>query len=112
MGDNIRPALYDARYTAVRADAIAAESTDTVTVVGRYCESGDVLLHDVLLPPLEPGALVAVPMAGAYTLSMASTYNLVPRPPLVMVRDGQATVLQRRETVEDLVQRDMGLIHE
>jgi diaminopimelate decarboxylase len=106
MGDNIRPALYDARYTALRADAIAAEPTNTVTVVGRYCESGDVLLHAVALPPLQPGALLAVPMTGAYTLSMASTYNLVPRPPLVLLRDGHATVLQHRETVEDLVRRD------
>jgi diaminopimelate decarboxylase len=109
MGDNLRPALYDARYTAVRADALRAEPTETVTIVGRYCESGDVLLRDVALPPLAPGALVAVPVAGAYTLSMASNYNLVPRPPLVMVRDGEATVLQRRETVDDLLRRDISL---
>lgn len=106
MGDNLRPALYDARYTVVRADALKADPTETVTVVGRYCESGDVLLRDVPLPPLEPGALLAVPVAGAYTLSMASNYNMVPRPPLVMVRDGQATVLQRRETLDDLLRRD------
>jgi diaminopimelate decarboxylase len=109
MGDNLRPALYDARYTAVRADAVEAEPTETMTIVGRYCESGDVLLRDVALPPLAPGALVAVPVAGAYTLSMASNYNLVPRPPLVMVRDGEATVLQRRETVDDLLRRDISL---
>jgi diaminopimelate decarboxylase len=109
MGDNLRPALYDARYTAVRADAVESEPTETVTVVGRYCESGDVLLRDVLLPPLEPGALLAVPVAGAYTLSMASNYNLVPRPPLIMVRDGQPTVLLRRETVNDLIGRDVPL---
>ena len=109
MGDNLRPALYNARYTAVRADALQADPMETVTVVGRYCESGDVLLRDVPLPPLEPGALLAVPMAGAYTLSMASNYNLVGRPPLVMVRAGQATVLQRRETVDDLIRRDVPL---
>ncbi len=107
MGDNIRPALYGARYSAVRADAIVSEATTTVTVAGRYCESGDVLLRDVALPPLEPGALLAIPMAGAYTLSMASTYNLVPRPALVGVRDGQARVLQRRETYADLLRRDI-----
>lgn len=107
MGDNLRPALYDARYTALRADATKHAATETVTVVGRYCESGDVLLPDVHLPPLVPGALLAVPVAGAYTLSMASNYNLVERPSLVMVRDGEATVLQRRETVDDLIRRDV-----
>jgi diaminopimelate decarboxylase len=107
MGDNIRPALYEARYSVIRADQTKAAATDCATVVGRYCESGDVLLRDVLLPPLEPGALLAVPMAGAYTLSMASTYNLVPRPALILVRDGQAHVLQRRETLTDLLLRDM-----
>ncbi|WP_029215409.1 diaminopimelate decarboxylase [Kallotenue papyrolyticum] len=114
MGDNIRPALYDARYTALRADqpggtparSHAAAGQELVTIVGRYCESGDVLLRDITLPPLEAGALIAVPMAGAYTLSMASTYNLVPRPPLIAVGEGMATVLQRRETYEDLMARD------
>ncbi|HEY0604947.1 MAG TPA: diaminopimelate decarboxylase, partial [Herpetosiphonaceae bacterium] len=107
MGDNIRPALYEARYTVARADRMTAAPSERVTVVGRYCESGDVLLRDVDLPPLEPGALLAIPVAGAYTLSMASTYNLVPRPPLVLVRDGEAYVLQRRETFSDLILRDL-----
>lgn len=109
MGDNLRPALYEARYSVIRADAASDQSSapQRVTVVGRYCESGDVLLRDVELPPLEPGALLAVPMAGAYTLSMASTYNLVARPPLVLVRDGQTQVLQRRETFDDLIRRDL-----
>lgn len=107
MGDNLRPALYQARYSALRADAATDSTSQRVTVVGRYCESGDVLLRDVDLPPLEPGALLAVPMAGAYTLSMASNYNLVPRPPLVLVRDGQTRVLQRRETLDDLLRRDL-----
>ncbi len=105
MGDNIRPALYEARYDVIRADA-DAPPTQTVTVVGRYCESGDVLLRDVELPAVEPGALLAVPMCGAYTLSMASNYNLVGRPPLVLVRDGQDYVLQRRENLTDLTARD------
>ncbi len=106
MGDNIRPALYDARYSVIRADQTDAAPVETATVVGRYCESGDVLLRDVALPSIQPGALLAIPMAGAYTLSMASTYNLVPRPALMGVRDGQARVLQRRETFEDIVRRD------
>jgi len=106
MGDNIRPALYDARYTATRADR-DGEPGAPVTVVGRYCESGDVLLRDVHLPPLEPGALLALSMAGAYTLSMASAYNGVPRPALVLVRDGTAHLVLRRETIDDLLARDV-----
>jgi diaminopimelate decarboxylase len=108
MGDNIRPALYDARYDATTADRDAAP-TETVTVVGRYCESGDVLLRDITLPPLEFGDILAVPMAGAYTLSMASNYNLVGRPALVLVRDGQDFVIQRRETLDDVMRRDEAL---
>lgn len=109
MGDNLRPALYEARYSVLRADAPLHENVAPVTVVGRYCESGDVLLRDVALPPLATGALLAIPMAGAYTLSMASNYNLVPRPALVLLDRGQARELQRRETLDDLVQRDAPL---
>ena len=109
MGDNIRPALYGARYHAVRADQVDAPPSEVVTVVGRYCESGDLLLRDILLPPVAPGALLAIPMAGAYTLSMASTYNLVPRPALVLLRDGQSHLIQRRETPDDLAARDLPL---
>ncbi len=80
-----------------------------MTIVGRYCESGDVLLRDIRMPALDPGALIAVPMAGAYTLSMASNYNLVPRPPLVLLREGRSFVIQRRETLDDLTARDLPL---
>lgn len=107
MGDNIRPALYDARYHVVRVDHPDARATEIVTVVGRYCESGDVLIRDIALPPVEPGALLAVPMAGAYTLSMASNYNLVPRPALVLLRRGASYLIQRRETWDDLAARDL-----
>jgi len=109
MGDNIRPALYDARYHVVRADRLEAAATERTTVVGRYCESGDVLLRDVGLPPVEPGALLAIPMAGAYTLSMASNYNLVPRPALLLLQNGDHHIIQRRETVDDLLARDIPL---
>lgn len=107
MGDNIRPALYAARYTATRADRDGA-AAPPVTVVGRYCESGDVLLRDAQLQQLEPGALLGLAMAGAYTLSMASSYNSVPRPALVLVRDGTARLALRRETIADLLARDVG----
>ena len=75
-------------------------------MAGRYCESGDVLLRDAPLPAAGPGDLLAVAVAGAYTLSMASTYNMVPRPPLLLVGNGQARVIVRRETEEDLLARE------
>ena len=107
MGDNIRPALYQAQYEAVIANKMVEEESEMVSVAGRFCESGDVLLRDVLLPRLEPGDILAVPAAGAYAPSMASNYNLVPRPAIVMVKDGQARVIRRRETYEDLMRNDL-----
>jgi diaminopimelate decarboxylase len=109
MADNIRPALYGARYTALLAGRADDPAEERVHVSGRFCESGDVLLHDIALPPAEPGDLLAVAAAGAYTLSMASTYNLVPRPALLLVGGGRAAVMQRRETYADLVARDAAL---
>ncbi|MFO7168936.1 MAG: diaminopimelate decarboxylase, partial [Chloroflexota bacterium] len=107
MGDNIRPALYGARYTAVLAGRPAAPAEELVHIAGRYCESGDILLRDLALPRAELGEVLAVAVAGAYTLSMASTYNLVPRPALLLVAGGRAQVVQRRETYADLVLRDV-----
>jgi diaminopimelate decarboxylase len=76
-------------------------------VAGRYCESGDVLLRDLPLPPAAPGDTLAVATAGAYTLSMASTYNMVPRPAVVLVSGGVARLIQRRETEDELLARDL-----
>jgi diaminopimelate decarboxylase len=112
MADNIRPALYGARYTALLANRLTNQPSATqeqVHIAGRYCESGDVLLRDVALPPAGPGDLLAVPVTGAYTLSMASNYNLTPRPMLLLVGDGRARIIQRRETYADLIARDVGL---
>lgn len=109
MADNIRPALYGARYSAVLANRADEPACDPVDTGGRYCESGDVLLREIALPPAQPGDLLAVATAGAYTLSMASNYNLVPRPALVLVGNGQARVIQRRETEEDVLARDVPL---
>jgi diaminopimelate decarboxylase len=111
MADNIRPALYGARYTALLANRTAADA-EVVHVAGRYCESGDVLLRDIRLPRAELGDLLAIASAGAYTLSMASNYNLVPRPPLLLVGDGHARVIQRRESYADLAARDLDLNRE
>lgn len=109
MADNIRPALYGARYTALLADRAGAPAEEQVHIAGRYCESGDVLLRDVRLPRAQPGSLLAVAVAGAYTLSMASNYNLTPRPALVLAHAGQARLIQRRETYADLVARDLSI---
>jgi diaminopimelate decarboxylase len=109
MADNIRPALYGARYTALLASRTDAPPGPPVAVAGRYCESGDVLLRDLCLPPVVPGDLLALAVAGAYTLSMASTYNLVPRPAVVLVANGQARLMQRRETEDELLARDLAL---
>jgi diaminopimelate decarboxylase len=80
---------------------------ETVTIAGKYCESGDVLIRDIALPRLAPGDLLALPAAGAYCLSMASNYNLALRTAVVLVRDGQARLIRRRETYEDLMRFDL-----
>ena len=107
MGDNIRPALYQARYEAVIANKMVEEEWEAVSVAGKFCESGDVLLRDVLIPRLEPGDVLAVPASGAYAPAMASNYNLVPRPAIVMVKDGRARLIRRRETYDDLMRHDV-----
>ena len=83
------------------------EEWEAVSIAGRFCESGDVLLRDVLIPRLEPGDVLAVPASGAYAPAMASNYNLVPRPAIVMVKDGQARLIRRRETYDDLMRHDV-----
>jgi diaminopimelate decarboxylase len=109
MSDNIRTALYDARYTAVLASRTSDAEPRNVTLCGKHCESGDIVVHDVPLPAdLAPGDLVAVPASGAYHRAMASNYNHVPRPPVVAVADGKARVIVRRETEDDLLALDLG----
>ncbi|MEP6977646.1 MAG: diaminopimelate decarboxylase [Thermoleophilia bacterium] len=103
MSDNPRPQLYDARYTALLANRASDGPTATYSVAGKHCESGDVLIRRVALADPRRGDLLAVPATGAYTLAMASNYNGVPRPAAVLVRDGQARLIRRRETVEDLL---------
>jgi diaminopimelate decarboxylase len=110
MSDNPRPALYGVRYAPRLVGRRSTAATRPVTVVGRHCEAGDVLASDVPLPDdVRPGDLLAVPVAGAYHLSMASGYNLVGRPPVVAVADGRARLLVRRESAQDLRSRDTGL---
>tara|TARA_B100001123_G_scaffold439865_1_gene577616 strand:- start:4757 stop:6055 length:1299 start_codon:yes stop_codon:yes gene_type:complete len=107
MADNIRPAMYGSSYEAVPVDRPLEEAVETVTIAGKYCESGDILVADAELPRLEPGELIALPASGGYNLAMSSNYNMALRPPVVAVQNAQARLLQRRETVEDLVARDV-----
>jgi len=109
MSDNIRTALYDADYSCALASRLSAAPPALTRVVGRHCESGDVLVKDEFLPSdVTAGDLLAVPGTGAYCRSMASQYNHVPRPPVIAVRDGAARPLLRRETEADLLALDVG----
>jgi len=103
MGDNIRPKLYGARYEAYLASAPDRAPDGMVTIAGKYCESTDILITDIEMPALKPGDIIALPAAGAYCLAMASNYNGMPRPEVLLLNDGQARVMRRRETLDDLV---------
>ena len=107
MGDNIRPALYGSKYEAVVVNKMNNESRETITLAGKYCESGDLLIKDISLPPISSGDRIAIPASGAYCLSMSSTYNMNPRPAVVMINQGKARVIRRRETYEDLISLDL-----
>lgn len=108
MSDNIRPALYDAEYTAVIANRVSDSPTSSARVVGKHCETGDIVIRDIkLAEDVAPGDLLAVPATGAYGRSMASNYNHVPRPPVVAVINGKARVILRRETEADLLALDV-----
>jgi diaminopimelate decarboxylase len=107
MADNIRPTAYGAVYTPLLANRAGEPATDTVAVAGRFCESGDVLVQAARLPRPRIDDLVALPGSGAYHLAMASNYNLAPRPAVVVVGDGQARLVRRRETYADLLAADL-----
>lgn len=102
MGDNIRPALYGAEYTAILADRAGAPPDEEVAIAGSYCESGDLLIRAVALPTARRGEVVAVPGAGAYAVAMASNYNHHVRPEVVLIDRGRARVIRRRERYEDI----------
>jgi diaminopimelate decarboxylase len=103
MSDNPRPAMYGARYTAMLANRADETPTEAYAVAGKHCESSDVLIERVELPEPRRGDLLAVPVTGAYTLSMSSNYNAVLRPPAVLVADGKTRVIRRREAIEDVL---------
>ena len=108
MSDNVRTALYDADYSCTLANRASDAAPRVARVVGKHCESGDIVVMDEYLPAdITPGDLVAVPGTGAYCRALSSQYNHTPRPPVIAVKDGQARVIVRRETVEDLLALDV-----
>ena len=107
MGDNIRPALYQASYEVIAAGKSDQEPSQKVTIAGKYCESGDILASDIMLPELQSGDIIAIPATGAYCPSMASNYNLNPRPPMILVNDGVSRLIRRRESYQDLMNCDV-----
>ncbi|SFA48026.1 diaminopimelate decarboxylase [Parageobacillus thermantarcticus] len=109
MSDNIRPALYEAKYEAVLANRVLDEKNEIVSIAGKCCESGDMLIWDLPLPKANPGDYLAVFCTGAYGYSMANNYNRIPRPAVVFVENGEAQLVVKRETYEDLVRLDLPL---
>ncbi len=109
MADNPRPALYRARYTALPVRGPARKQAGPAWLAGPFCESGDILIEDLPLPEIEPGELIAVPVSGAYHLSMGSNYNGSRRPAVLWLEAGRAALIQRRETPAELVRRDLPL---
>jgi diaminopimelate decarboxylase len=109
MTDNPRHAMYGARYSCLAVSNPGAEEIEKVSIAGPYCESGDVIIKDLLMPKIEVGDLICIPASGAYHLSMSSNYNGSRKPVVLWLEAGQARLIQRRETIEDLLQRDQGL---
>ncbi|MDU3584121.1 diaminopimelate decarboxylase [Clostridium butyricum] len=107
MTDNIRPALYNAAYECVIANRVNSECGQTVTIAGKCCESGDILLENVELPEVTSGDILAILTTGAYGYSMSSNYNRIPKPAVVMIRDGQARLVCKRESYEDIIRNDV-----
>ncbi len=107
MGDNPRYILYESRYDAVLANKATAERSENVTIAGKCCESGDIIIKDIMMPKAEKGDLLAVLATGAYNYSMASNYNRIPRPPIVMAKDGRSKIVVKRESYEDIISNDL-----
>ncbi|MEW6188614.1 MAG: diaminopimelate decarboxylase [Actinomycetota bacterium] len=103
MSDNLRPMLYDAVYEAIIANKAGSKPSVKVTIAGKHCESGDILIKDAILPEVEVGDILCIPATGAYGYVMANNYNKQPRPPMILVQDGEAKLIIRRETYEDLL---------
>ncbi len=107
MADNIRPALYGSRYEALIANKVTEDEVEQVSIVGKFCESGDILAKDVKVPRVVPGDTVVMPAAGAYCLPLASNYNASLKPAVVLVKEGKARIIRRRESYDDLMRCDL-----
>jgi len=107
MGDNIRPALYGSKYEAVVANKMLAKEAKEITIAGKFCESGDILIKDIALPPVSAGDIIAIPDCGAYCLPQASNFNASLKPAIVLVNKGEARLIRRRETFDDLTKCDL-----
>jgi len=107
ISDNIRPALYGAKYEALVANKVTEVKREVVTIAGKLCESGDILVRDVKLALLRPGDIIAIPVCGAYSIPMSSNYNAIRRPAVVMVKEGRGRLIRRQETYQDLMSLDL-----
>jgi len=107
IADNIRPALYGAKYEAVVANKVLEKEAGKVTIAGKFCESGDILVKDINLPPVSAGDIIAVPGCGAYCLPLASNYNASFKPAVALVKEGKVRLIRRRETFDDLTRCDL-----
>jgi len=107
ISDNIRPALYGAKYEALVANKALEAEREMVTVAGKLCQSGDILVRDINLVSVHPGDIIAIPVCGAYSIPMSSNYNAMPRPAIIMVKEGRGRLIRRRETYQDLISLDL-----
>jgi diaminopimelate decarboxylase len=107
MADNLRFALYGARYSCLPVTGLDRERTENISIAGPFCESGDILIENLPMPSIKEGELIVLPVAGAYQLSMSSNYNGARRPAVLMVDNGHPRLIVRRETVEDLLKNQL-----
>jgi diaminopimelate decarboxylase len=107
ISDNIRPALYGAKYEALVANKAREAEREVVTIAGKLCQSGDILVRDVNLVSVNPGDIMAIPVCGAYSIPMSSNYNAMPRPAIVMAKEERARLIRRRETYQDMMNLDL-----
>jgi diaminopimelate decarboxylase len=107
ISDNIRPALYGAKYEALVANKALETERELVTIAGKLCQSGDILVRDINLASAHPGDIIAIPVCGAYSIPMSSNYNAMPRPAIAMAKEGRARLIRRRETYQDMMNLDL-----
>ena len=107
MGDNVCPALYGEKMEAVLANRMRARDAGEVTISGKFCESGDILIRDIVMPKMSAGDILAIAVNGAYSIPESMNYNAFYKPPVIMVKDGKAKLIRRRETLADITRCDV-----